>query len=152
MRVQRVCHNTLPWLISVSLGLVSATLIYRVLIAIRACWLVVEWLFDWRAFSRVTALSLLHPYASLIAGAIAVAFWLAMLVGMWFFQRWARLIFVLLVAVALLTSPFRPHHYSLSLPHSFEAAIGAFVLLLTGAIIAMSFLPPVRDCFTTNKA
>ena len=130
----------------------SATLVYRVLIAIRGCWLVVEWFFDWGAHSHISSLTLLHPYASVIAGGLAVAFWLVILTGMWFFQRWARLIFVLLVAVALLTSPFRPHHYSLSLPHSFEAAIGAFVLLLTGAIIAMSFLPPVRDCFTTNKA
>jgi len=107
---------------------------------------------DWGAHSHINSLTLLHPYASVLAGGIAVAFWLVILTGMWFFQRWARLIFVLLVAVALLTSLFRPHHYSLSLPHSFEAAIGAFVLLLTGAIIAMSFLPPVRDCFATNKA
>jgi hypothetical protein len=57
---------------------------------------------------------------ALAADAIAVAFWVAMLAGMWFFQRWARLLFAVLLAVALLTSPFRAHHYSLSpAPFSF---------------------------------
>ena len=127
----------------------TAALIYRVLIAIRGCWLVVEWFFGWGAHSRVNSLTLLHPYASLIGNAIAVAFLLVVLTGMWFFQRWARLIFVLLLAVALVTSPFRAH-YSFSSPPSFAQAIGVFMLLLTGAIVAMSFLPPVRDCFAKN--
>src|SRR5947199_5974167 len=51
---------------------------------------------------------------ALAADAIAVAFWVAVLAGMWFFQRWARLLFAVFLAVALLTSPFRAHHYSLS--------------------------------------
>ncbi len=129
----------------------SATLIYRILIAIRGCWLVLEWFFGWGAHSHVNSLTLLHPYVSLIAGGIAVLVWLVILVGMWFFQRWARLIFVLLIVVALVTSPFRAH-YSFSSPPSFVLAIGVFVLLLTGAIVAMSFLPPVRDHFAKNEA
>jgi hypothetical protein len=63
----------------------------------------------------------------------------------------ARLIFVLLLAVALVISLFRAH-YSFSSPPSFVQAIGVFMLLLTGAIVAMSFLPPVRDCFAKNEA
>jgi len=130
---------------------VTTTLIYRLLIAIRGCWLVVEWFFGWGAHSRVNSLTLLHRYASLIADGVAVAFWLVMLAGMWFFQRCARLIFVLLLAVALVTSPFRAH-YSFSAPPSYAQAMGIFMLLLTGAIVAMSFLPPVRDCFAKNEA
>ena len=129
----------------------NATLIYRVLIAIRGCWLVVEWFFGWGAHSRVDSLTLLHPYASLVVHAVAVALWLVILAGMWFFQRWARLIFVLLVALALVTSPFRAH-YSFSTPPSYAQAIAIFMLLLTGAIVAMSFLPPVRNCFAKNEA
>jgi hypothetical protein len=130
---------------------VNATLIYRVLIAIRGCWLVVEWFFGWGAHSRVDSLTLLHPYASLVVHAVAVALSLVILTGMWFFQRWARLIFVLLVALALVTSPFRAH-YSFSTPPSYAQAIVIFMLLLTGAIVAMSFLPPVRNCFAKNEA
>ena len=74
-----------------------------------------------------------------------------MLAGMWFFQRWARLIFVLLLAVALLTSPFRVHRYSLSSPSFFVPTVTVLMLLLTGAILAMSFLPPVRDCFARKR-
>ena len=130
----------------------SATLIYRILIAFQGCWFLVEWLFGWGAHSRVNSLTLLHPYAAQIADGIAVALALAILLGMFFFRRWARLIFVLLTAVALVTAPFRVHHYSLSWAPSFVRAIQAFILLSTGAIVAMSFLPPVRDCFRTQKA
>ncbi|MFL6527934.1 MAG: hypothetical protein ACJ8IQ_07550 [Chthoniobacterales bacterium] len=128
----------------------DATLVYRVLLGIRACWLVVEWFFIWGA--HLNTFTLTHPYATLIADAIALALWLVMLSGMWFFQRWARLIFVLLLAVAVLTIPWRVHRYSLSAPPSFVPLIGACMLLVTGAILAMSFLPPVRDHFTTNEA
>ena len=130
----------------------NAVLVYRVLIAIRGCWLLVEWIFGWGAHSRVTSFTLTHPYATLIADGVAVAFWLAVLSGMWFFQRWARLIFVVFLPIALLTSPFRMHRYSLSSPPPFVAPVGAFILLLTGAILAMCFLPPVRDCFATKEA
>jgi hypothetical protein len=129
---------------------VSTTLVYRVFIALRGCWIVLEWFFGWGARSNV---SLLHPYVHLIAGSVAVVLWLIILTGMWFFQRWARLIFVVLLAVALVTSPFLAHHYySFSSPPSFVLAIQVFVLLLTGAIVAMSFLPPVRDHFAKNEA
>ena len=86
------------------------------------------------------------------ADGVAVAFWLAVLSGMWFFQRWARLIFVVFLPIALLTIPFRMHRYSLSSPPPLVAPVGAFILLLTGAILAMCFLPPVRDCFATKEA
>ena len=130
----------------------SAIVFYRVLIALRGCWLLVEWLFGWGVHSRVTTFTLTHPYAPLVAGGIAVAFWLVMLVGMWFFQGWARWTFVILLVVALLTSPFQVQRYSLSPPPSFVGPVSIFMLLLTAAIVAMSFLPPVRACFVTKKA
>jgi hypothetical protein len=129
---------------------VSATVVYRLPIAIRGCWLVTEWFFGWGAHARVNSFTLLHPYASLVADGVAVAFSLVILAGMWFFQRWARLIFVLLLTLALVISPFRVHYSFLS-PPSFVLAIGVLVLVLTGAIVAMSFLPPVRDCFATKE-
>lgn len=130
----------------------NATLVYRVLIALRGCWLLVEWLFGWGAHSQVTTFTLTRPYATLIADGIAVALWLTILAGMWFFQRWARLIFVILLAIGLLTSLVRVQRYSLSSPPSSVPVIAVVMLLLTGAIVAMSFLPPVRDCFATKEA
>jgi hypothetical protein len=129
----------------------SATRVYRALIAIRGCWIFAEWILGSGVFSQVSLFKLTHPYAALTGDAITVAFWLAMLVGMWFFQRWARSIFVVLLAVALLTSPFRAHHYSLSSPPFFVPTVIVFMLLLTGAILAMSFLPPVGDCFARKR-
>ena len=102
-------------------------------------------------YSHVSLFKLTHPYVALTGDAITVAFWLAILAGMWFFQRWARLIFVVLLAVALLISPFRAHHYSLSPPPFFVPTVTALMLLLTGAILAMSFLPPVRDRFARKR-
>jgi len=67
---------------------------------------------------------------SLIAGTVAVAFWLVILAGMWFFQRWGRLIFVVLLGVALVTSPFIPR-YSFSTLPSHVVTIWLFMLLLT---------------------
>jgi hypothetical protein len=131
---------------------VNATLVYRVLIALRGCWPLVEWLFGWGAHSQVTTFTLTRPYATLIADGIAVALWLTILAGMWFFQRWARLIFVILLAIGLLTSLVRVQRYSLSSPPSFVPVIAVVMLLLTGAIVAMSFLSPVRDCFATKEA
>ena len=130
----------------------SATLVYRGLIALRICWIFAEWLFGWGIYSHVSLFKLTHPYVALTGDAIEVAFLLAVLTGMWFFQRWARLIFVVLLAVALLISPFRMHHYSLSSQPSFVAPVGALMLLMSGAILAMAFLPPVRDCFARKEA
>jgi predicted lysophospholipase L1 biosynthesis ABC-type transport system permease subunit len=129
----------------------SATLVYRGLIAIRGSWIFAEWICGWGVFSQASLFKLTHPYAALTEDAITVAFWLVMLGGMWFFQRWARLIFVVLVAVALLISPFRVHRYSLSAPPSFVSPVIILMLLVTLAILAMSFLPPVRDCFAKKS-
>ena len=72
-------------LVLFSLGLVSATLVYRGLIAVRGCWIFAEWLFGWGVYSHLSLFNLNHPYAALTAEAIAIAFWLAILAGMWFF-------------------------------------------------------------------
>ena len=71
------------------------------------------------------------------------------LAGLWYFRRWARLIFVLALALSVVDSAFWPYR-GLSLPPSFVLAIGWCVVLLNGAIVAMSFLPPVRDVFATS--
>jgi hypothetical protein len=58
----------------------DAVSIYRAFLIVRGSWTVLEWLFDWGP-KRLDSFTLLHPYASLFAHAIAVAFLLVILTG-----------------------------------------------------------------------
>jgi len=122
--------------------------IYRALLLLRVGWLLVEWFFGWDA-RRHVSFSLLHPYASLFAHAAAEFILLVILIGLWYFRRWARLLFVLALALSIVDAAFWPYH-GLSLPSSFVFVISWCVVMLNGAIVAMCFLPPVRDVFATR--
>ena len=111
--------------------------------------LLVEWFFGWDARRYVNSFTLLHPYASLFAHAAAEFILLVILAGLWYFRRWARLIFVLALALSVVDAAFWPYH-GLSLSPSFAIAMSWCVVMLNGAIVAMSFLPPVRDVFATQ--
>jgi hypothetical protein len=123
----------------------SAVSIYRVLLLARVGWLLLEWFLGWDARRHVN-FTLLHPYASLFAHAAAEFTLFVVLAGLWFFRRWARLIFVLALALSVVDSAFWPYR-GLSLSPSFALGISWCVVMLNGAIVAMSFLPPVRDVF-----
>ena len=127
----------------------SAVWVYRILLLVRGGWLLLEWLFDWGSNGGVDASSSPHPYVELLAHATAVGAVLAILAGLWFFRRWARLLFVLLLAFAVIRSAVRPHHF-IAASHSVFVTVNLLVLMLTGAIVAMSFLPPVRDMFASQ--
>lgn len=126
----------------------SSVSIYRFLLLARVGWLLVEWFFGWDARRHVSSFTLLHPYITLFAHAAAEFALFVVLAGLWFFRPWARLIFVVALAFSVIDSAFWPYH--LSLPPSFVLAIGWCVVMLNGAIVAMSFLPPVRDLFATQ--
>ena len=126
----------------------SAVSIYRALLFLRVGWLLVEWFFGWDA-RRHVSFTLLHPHASLFAHAAAEFALLVILAGLWYFRRWARLIFVLALALSVVDSVFWPYH-GISLSPSFAIAISWCVVVLNGAIVAMSFLPPVRNVFETR--
>lgn len=123
----------------------SAVSIYRFLLLVRAGWLLVEWFFGWDA-RRHVSFTLLHPYASLFAHAAAEFALLVILIGLWFFRPWARLLFVLALALSIIDSVFWPYH-GLSIPPLFVLTITWCIVLLNGAIVAISFLPPVRKLF-----
>jgi hypothetical protein len=126
----------------------SAVWIFRAIVVVRGCWWVLEWLFDWLSSGRDEAFSSLHPYVNLFAHATGTAVFLAILAGLWFFRRLARLLFVLLLGLALVYGAVNPHRaMSPSLLPSFVPAILWFMDMLNGVIVAMSFLPPVRDMF-----
>ena len=126
----------------------SGVSIYRALLLVRIVWLLVEWFFGWDARRHVNSFTLLHPYVTLFAHAAAEFTLFVVLAGLWFFRRWARSIFVLALAVSVIDSVFWP--YRLALPPSLVLAIGWCVVMLNGAIVAMSFLPPVRNVFATE--
>jgi hypothetical protein len=127
----------------------SAVSIYRALLFVRIGWLLVEWFFGWDARRHVNSFTLLHPYVGLFAHAAAEFTLLIILAGLWFFRRWARLIFVLALAISVVDSTFWPYRGILLSP-SFALAMSWFVVMLNGAIVAMSFLPPIRDVFSTQ--
>src|SRR5215472_4553290 len=126
-----------------------AVLIYRALLLVRVGWLLLEWYFGWDARRHVNSFTLLHPYVTLFAHAAAEFTLFVILAGLWFFRRWARLIFVLAFALSVVDSAFWPYR-GLSLAPSFAVAMSWFVVMLNGAIVAISFLPPVRDVFATQ--
>ena len=122
--------------------------IYRALVLARVGWLLVEWFFGWDA-RRHVSFTLLHPYASLFAHAAAEFTLLIILAGLWYFRRWARLLFVLALVLSVVDAAFWPYR-GLSMSPSFAIAMSWCVVILNGAIVAMSFLPPVRDVFETR--
>ena len=126
-----------------------AIFIYRALLLVRGGWLVLQWFFPWSSSVRVHEISILHPYLVLFGQAIAIAFWLSVFEGLWFFCRWARLIFTILLGIAVVYSVFRPYHPAAAWPEA-AITISWFMVMLNGAIIAMSFLPPVRELFETR--
>jgi hypothetical protein len=124
----------------------NAAMAYRALLLIRGAWSILEWFFDWGSTARIDSFKLLHPYVALVGGTLAEALFLSLLLGLWFFRRWARWLFVVLLALAFIYGAFRPYD-STSVPPSFVIAIMWFMVMLHGAIVAMSFLPPLRDMF-----
>ena len=122
--------------------------IYRALLLVRVGWLLVEWFLGWDA-RRHVSFTLLHPYASLFVHAVAEFILLIILAGLWYFRPWARLLFVLALALSIVDGAFWPYH-GLSLPPLFVFAITWCVVTLNGGIVAMSFLRPVRDVFATQ--
>ena len=126
-----------------------AVSIYRALLLVRAGWLLVEWFLGWDARRHLNSFTLLHHHASLLAHSTVEFTLLVILIGLWFFRRWARLIFVLALALSVVDAAFWPYR-DLSLSPSFAIAITWGVVMLNGAIVAMSFLPPVRDVFATQ--
>jgi hypothetical protein len=88
----------------------SAMLIYRALPFLRGCWLLLEWLFGWGPHARVNSFASLHPYAAVFADAVAVASWLVILGGLWFFRRSAS--FIARLGRTTTTGRRRPHLFS----------------------------------------
>ena len=72
-----------------------------------------------------------------------LAYAFAVLVGLFFFRRFARFGFVLICAFTLALVPFD----GLVVMTPLEAAVVQLTLVLDGVIVAMTYLPPIRGEF-----
>ncbi len=75
------------------------------------------------------------------------ALFLVPLIGLWFYQRWARVVFIVILVIAVLISFRRSHiHLDVHLPFFFST-IALLQHGFYGAVTAMMFLPPVSELF-----
>ena len=77
-----------------------------------------------------------------------MGFTVAVQVGMFWFWRFARTGYVLLVALFLVAIPFD----GLVVMTPIEAALYDIALILDGAVITMAYLQPIASYFEATKA
>ncbi len=85
--------------------------------------------------------------AEIVADLVFYGIVLSFFVGLWFCSRWARTTYVVLLALFAIALFARPQ------PVFASTALLAFVLLqhvIDGVIIAMTYLPPLRERFTAK--
>lgn len=85
------------------------------------------------------------PFHPAIGMAFLVAFLLAA-VGLLFFQNWGRHLFLALVVVGMIWDGLA----GLGVSTPFENAFSRLQSLLDGAVLALAYLSPVRDCFASR--
>ena len=100
------------------------------------------------ALPQPDALNSHIPRYFVVGMVIAVwALFLVPFIGLWFYQRWARVVFIVILVIAVLISFRRSHiHLGVHLPFFFST-IGLLQHGFYGAVTAMMFLPPIREFF-----
>jgi hypothetical protein len=85
--------------------------------------------------------------AHLIGDVIFYAVVLSAILGVWFFCRWARTLYLVVLALVVVALLARPQ------PVFASTTFFAFAILqhvVDGVIIAMAYLPPIRERFTVK--
>ena len=87
-------------------------------------------------------------YVVLGMAIVVCALVLAPLAGLWFYRKWARVLFIVILILPYLDDLLLPHksHPHFHLPFFF-GEMRFWVNGCYGALVAMMFLPPVRDMF-----
>jgi len=116
----------------------NAVSVYRTLLLVRGGWLALKWFAHLSHWSRWT-----HPYEPLVAALLSAGL-VIVLTGLWLFRSWARWTFIVLLIPAVAYGATQ-RDQPLIQPTTL------FIVVLSGAIIAMSFLPPVRDMFAKQR-
>src|SRR4051794_19335731 len=110
----------------------SVISIYRMLIAIRGCWWLIGLCCGWGLSADTRSSISLHPHAAAFADLAALAVYLTILVGLWFFRRWARFLFIVSLFLIVASGALRSHESTTKPPRSL-APVGVFVTMIGGA-------------------
>ena len=126
---------------------VSATVVFRVALVVR---------FALGIIGTVATRSLhIGPTSELppaAAFALDAAFWaidFAAVAGMWYFRRWARILYIVLIALFVIALLFRPGPLVGSTTFF---GLDIIQYILVGVVITMAFLPPLAGLFAKRKA
>jgi len=86
------------------------------------------------------------PHWQIFVAAFISLFGLVARIGLFFFWPWARILYVLCIAVDLTTMPFEP-----VTPHTpLSAAINQFSMYVAGFVIALIYFSPVRELYVRS--
>jgi hypothetical protein len=83
------------------------------------------------------------PHWQIFVAAFISLFGLLARIGLFFFWPWARILYVICIAVDLVTMPFEPVTPATPL----SAAINQFTIYLAGIVIALIYFSPVRELY-----
>jgi hypothetical protein len=86
------------------------------------------------------------PHWQIFVVAFISLFGLLARIGLFFFWRWARILYVLCMAVDLVTMPFEP-----VTPHTpLTSAISQFTIYLAGFVVALIYFSPIRELYARS--
>jgi urea transporter len=100
-------------------------------------------LLDAQASHEEAELSMAHAIAFGVASIVLVVGAVVALVGLWTFRRWAPRLAVGVTVLAFVVYPFLGHDLSSAL----ASTLNEISATLWGVVLAMAFLPPLRDRF-----
>ena len=83
-----------------------------------------------------------------VASVVLVVGGLVSLYGLWFFRRWGPQLAVGLTVLAYLVYPFLGYNLSSGI----ASTLTDISTLLWGIVLAMAFLPPLRERFSAERA
>jgi hypothetical protein len=86
------------------------------------------------------------PHWQIFVAAFIILVGVLARIGLFFFWRWARMLYVLCIAVDLVTMPFVP----ITPLAPLSEAISQFTIYLAGFVVALIYFSPVRDLYVRS--
>jgi hypothetical protein len=125
----------------------SATVVFRTALVVRLALGIVGTLGARALYMRTT--SSLPPTAAFALDAVLWGIDFAAAAGMWYFRRWARILYIVLIALFVISLLVRPGPLVGS-----TTFFGLYIIqnILDGVVITMALLPPLAGLFAKRKA
>jgi hypothetical protein len=102
---------------------------------------------SWRPYHP--SIDAFYPHLAAVTAILVYIALILILVGLWFFRRWARTMYLLIFAVSIVSGLFQHAPVFVS---STVLTLATVSRTLDGAIITMTFLSPLREAFAKRKA